>query len=404
MNNTVKQEWTILLYLNGNNELEPEMINSMLSLNNISSLDNINIIIEIGRESLELVKIIRPKETFHEIGENWTGVRRYCYENNKIILIEELGYINMSDPMNMYDFIKYGIENYEANHYMLIIGGHSCTVIGAIPDYTKGQPYIMGIPEMSNAIIKASNDLKVNIDLLILDMCYFNFIEIIYEFGKDERCPVKNILTYIGEGPLSGLPYDNIIKTLEKNINNNDIRVLIKQFVNNLNYNLVAFEIDNFKLENIKKLFNDIGDCYLNESINKEKTINKLFSNSTKDKIISPLVKDLQNSIKELIICHKQLEDNNMGIVNILSELPDDLFQMLFYYRLNFSKLNKWCYLVNNKKIYDYNIADSNNSKLMSIELPIEILYKLIEIINPNVDEKDKKIILENLLKFKKWN
>lgn len=404
MDSTTKKDWTILMYLNGNNELEPEMLNSMLALEGINIISNINIVIEIGREALELVKIIRPAENFNEMGEKWTGVRRYSFINNKIMLTQDLGYKNMADPMNMYEFIKYGIENYEANHYMLIIGGHSCSLIGTTTDYTKERPYIMGIPEMSDAIIKVSNDLKVTIDFLVLDMCYFNFIEIIYEFGKDKQNPIKNILTYIGEGPIYGLPYCNIIKTLEKNILNNDLNFLAKQFIDSLNFNLVAFKIDYFKLENIKGLFNSIGDYYLNNSAKEKLRLNSLFSDSFNNKTLSPLVKELQSSIRGLIVYHKQMENSNSGIVNLITELPADVYQGLFYDRLNFTKFNKWCFLVNSKKIYDYNLVTPSNSKWITIELPIRILYKLIEIINPRLDEDGKKAILENVLKYKKWS
>lgn len=403
MNNNFEENWTILIYLNGNNELEPEMEKVMLSLKAMDIIHNITIVIQIGKESLELVKIIRSMETFNEPDEKWTGVKRYCFKKNKIKFIEDLANKNMADPICMYDFIKWGVENYPANHYMLILGGHSYSLIGAMPDYTQNVPFIMGFPEMSNAITKVIKDLNIKIDLLVLDMCYFNFIEVIYEFGKNKDSSAQNILTYIGEGPIYGLPYDNLIQILEKNIHCTDLNFLIKQFIDNLNFDLVAFRMDYFKLERIKTLFNTLGENYLNQSNDKKISLYKIFSSYTSKEPWSIIINDLKRNIQDLIIHYKKVSNNNLAAINVITELPPDLYQTLFYYRLNFTKQNKWCCAVNNKKISNYDLSVPINSELLPLKLPTEIVYKFIDLMNSPLNAENKKIILKNLLNYKNW-
>ena len=112
------KDWTILIYANGNNEFEPEMYRLFLDSQKIKPNNNINVVIQIGREKRELVNILRPEDTLIETKDNWTGVRRFCLELNgidkyfKATLIKDLGNVNMADPKNLYEFVRWGLLNY----------------------------------------------------------------------------------------------------------------------------------------------------------------------------------------------------------------------------------------------------------------------------------------------------
>lgn len=56
MKKTNIKQWTLLIYANGNNELEPEIWRSKLDAEKVGSSDNINVIMEIGREYPQLEK------------------------------------------------------------------------------------------------------------------------------------------------------------------------------------------------------------------------------------------------------------------------------------------------------------------------------------------------------------
>lgn len=74
MKNT-KKNWTILIYANGNNELEPEMYQTMTQAEKIGSSEEINVVMQLGRAPRELARILRPRESIPNCYHHWTGVR-----------------------------------------------------------------------------------------------------------------------------------------------------------------------------------------------------------------------------------------------------------------------------------------------------------------------------------------
>lgn len=56
--------WTILIYANGNNELEPEMYESMLDCEKVSPDCDVNVIIQLARADRKIAEIMRPDEVF----------------------------------------------------------------------------------------------------------------------------------------------------------------------------------------------------------------------------------------------------------------------------------------------------------------------------------------------------
>lgn len=265
------KNWTILIYADGNNELEPEIWKSKLDAEKVGSSDNINVIMQIGRASRQLAKIIRPFDSIPEENEHWTGVRRYYIQISASILISDLGKINMADPHNLYNFIIWGIKTYPSKHFMLILAGHGVSFIAAMTDLSQDIPYAMGIPQMCRVLNMIQKDTGVKIDILVLDMCCMNTIEILYELGKKEDHTVENVLTYIKAGPLDGLPYDKLIYSIEQNHAENNLFFVIKSIIDTIDLNLVAIKINHGKLKKIKKIVNRLAYSYLTSEEHKDK-------------------------------------------------------------------------------------------------------------------------------------
>lgn len=77
------------MYLDGNNEMDPEMYDTVQNIN--VEIDKYkNIVIEIGQAQFKIVNSIRPYSKEQQ-KYSWTGVRRYLYENNEQKLISDLG-------------------------------------------------------------------------------------------------------------------------------------------------------------------------------------------------------------------------------------------------------------------------------------------------------------------------
>ena len=70
------ETWTILIYANGNNELEPEITKVIEKLKIENIKENFNILVQLARADEELVEKLRG--TIDENNKDrWHGVRRY---------------------------------------------------------------------------------------------------------------------------------------------------------------------------------------------------------------------------------------------------------------------------------------------------------------------------------------
>lgn len=209
-----RKKWTVLIYANGNNELEPEIYSRIQSLQEEVEGEGIYIVIQLARMSTQRLKLLRPKL---KIGKEWTGVRRFVLKEGKNTLVGELGKVNMADPFTLYHFITWGITHYPAENVMLILSGHGAGFIGLMTDYTQDKPYIMTIKGFTNALYLSRRKTGKAIDCILLDTCYMNMVELWHELACIPKNTVKYILAPIQNIALEGIPYPMIIKLLETN-------------------------------------------------------------------------------------------------------------------------------------------------------------------------------------------
>jgi hypothetical protein len=382
----VQKQWTLLIYANGNNELEPEMWQAKLDAEKTGSSHDVDAIMQIGREDRQLIRILRPMDILPDASERWVGVRRYYIKKNQSDLINDLGSINMAHPRSLYDFIKWGTENYPARHYMLILGGHALQFVGMMTDYSQNIPYIMGIPEMVKALNLLKKDTGKNIDLLVLDTCHMNSVEVIYELGQDEDHAVQNVITFIGEGPIAGLPYDSLIYLVQKNIDN-DVAYIIKQIIDLLHFDLVAFEVNHKKLQNIERAAHELDRHHLNGDGQEEANVLD--------------TRCLDNKLASIIIHSKCISQKKCHAIMMAATMVSPPLAH-FYHRLTFARNNCWARLrLNEFKDNDY--AANMRLELVPISLLKETLYCFIAIMNQKLDQQRLEMILEELLIYKNW-
>jgi hypothetical protein len=380
-----EKEWTILIYANGNNDLEPEMYQAIENIKKAADHPAVNVVIELGRADELLVNLLR-KTRPPKPDDNWHGVRRYLARQNQLILLNQLGKINMAHPHSLMEFIKWGIRTFPAKRYMLILGGHGYQFVGTMTDYTQERPYIMGIPEMVKAIDLAGSAVKQKIDVLLLDTCYFNFIEVMYELGKNEHHTVQNALTYVFKGPIAGLPYNKIIDLAqEKQLS--DTHTVVKELIDILPSDLVSFTIDHERLKAIKEQFNQFA-LTLDRS-------EEPFNGTTN------LPYDLSAMLFSLVIHFKKVLQPHEALIAVAkkpSRSPDLISR---YYRLSFAQHNRWTYLLSNKTF----AADTaqEKSSLVPLTLSRQDIYAFISLMNPEVSFDCRDKMLEELFRQKKW-
>lgn len=346
-----KKEWTVIMYLNGSNELAIEMENTFKQLCKINK-SNVNIVIQLSKAPIDLVRTIRQDDSSY--AEDWTGTRRYSIINGNLEIVQSNEYINMADYRNLYDFIKWAANKFPAKRYMVSISGHGF-IVASLSDLCGKEPYIMGMYEMCTAI----NNLKniIDIDILILDICNMNTIELIYELGKEKVNVVKYIMTYINNGPLEGMDYNYIIKKIDDEPTN----LILKNIVNKSKQNLVAIEVKHGKLEKIKELSNKLAYYWL---LNNEEEATK-----EEIKLYNDIYKKVDKVINQLILCAQNIEQRKRLIHLIFYneyQIEDVESFVRFYYKLAFTK-NNYCSNLMGRKSY----TEKTNMKNSKIEQEI---------------------------------
>ena len=175
-------DWTIMLYLNGDNNLENHV---MTDINNIEAncpTANVNMLLMVDRETANA-------------DYNWTNPRIYeikrDYNSNSIgsTLRENLpeNDFDMGDPQTLADFGTMCVNAYPADHYMLVVYNHGSgwhkgdkeDNKGISWDDTNGGNYI-GIAngELEYALGEIKNTIGDNIDIVHFDACLMQMWEV----------------------------------------------------------------------------------------------------------------------------------------------------------------------------------------------------------------------------------
>ncbi len=416
MNEKHKAKWTVLIYANGNNELEPEIYQILQDACKPDYLGDLNLLIEIGREDRQCVRILRPAELIANTSDAWCGVRRYCISNHNAQLLENLGNQNMADPMRLCEFINWGMEKFPAEHIMLVLEGHGASFIGVMTDYSQTCPYIMGTAEMCKAIQTGSTNAHKKIDILVLDMCYMNYIEVLFELGKEPANAVQHLLTYIEEGPFKGLQFDHMLSLLQQNSSIESTEEILRLLIADMPYNLVAARIEHNKLGKIKNFFSNAAYNYLKEGkalVKPEKlliTCNSEFSwcryTRQINKHLSSLIIDYKyyshdkkdNTSQETKDQHSAAIPDR--VINVVTTELGDLLPA--YYKLSFSRNNYWTKLICGESALKYN----NSYIRVGFEpsaITKDAMIVLILSSNPSISWGNAKKILNRLCKYKKW-
>ncbi|MSP54253.1 MAG: hypothetical protein EXR69_01400 [Myxococcales bacterium] len=116
---TPRAAWTVMVFMNGDNDLEEWALGDMNELEEVGSTDEVNFIVQMDRS---------PDYT--RIDGNWSGSRRFRAEadsDTRVIgspVVEDLGETDSGDPQTVIDFANWTIENYPADHYALVLWDH----------------------------------------------------------------------------------------------------------------------------------------------------------------------------------------------------------------------------------------------------------------------------------------
>lgn len=104
--------WTVLIFMNANNDLSQYAVENLKDMERVGSNDEINIVTQWSSK------------------ETGKAVRMLIHKNpnsaDDIIspVLQDLGKVDMGDYRNLEDFIQWGVQNFPAQHYFIIVWDH----------------------------------------------------------------------------------------------------------------------------------------------------------------------------------------------------------------------------------------------------------------------------------------
>jgi hypothetical protein len=208
--------WTFMAYLDGDNDLEGSEIASFNLMESAANNANVNVIVQLDRIP-----------GYDSSNGDWTTTRRYKVKydtniNNFASYTEgvdywDLGELNMAAPTTLSDFVSWTKTYYPADHYCLVLANHGDgwqplgveqrVPTGILWDNTSGG--YMSTAELGTALNSATSGGTQKLDVLFLDACLMQMIEVGYE--------VKNYSQYLVASEYYGWtlgPYDDYISAI----------------------------------------------------------------------------------------------------------------------------------------------------------------------------------------------
>ncbi len=171
----VEAQWTVLIYMDGDNNLEPYMIDNFLEMALVGSDAEVSVVVQFDR--------IAGYDTSYG---DWTGCLRFYVEYGMTPTaanaLADLGEVNMGDEATLEDFLLWGADTFRAERYMVVLKDHGGAWTGCCVDYSSSHD-ILNLPEMSYALRSMINVTGAPIDLLLFDDCLMGSMEVAAEFG-----------------------------------------------------------------------------------------------------------------------------------------------------------------------------------------------------------------------------
>ena len=206
------------MYLDGDNNLESYALTDLNEMEQVGSSSQVNIIVQLDQSS------------------NYNHCKRYYVtkdSNTSTIsstVLQDLGNVDMANSASLLSFLNYGISNYPANHYMVILWDHgsgwkikaprSAATKGiCYDDHGASSSVPLSIHNLRDVFAQVRTTLGKNIDVLGFDACLMQMLEVAYEVRNDTDYIVGSEETM----PDTGLVYN---QTLQHLVDNPDLTPL----------------------------------------------------------------------------------------------------------------------------------------------------------------------------------
>lgn len=163
------REWTFLVFLNADNNLYRYGLLNLQQMEQVGSTNDVNIVVEMDHAP-------REKPT-----------QRLYVQKGQSQVLETLGETNMGDWKHLADFVTWGMKNFPAKRYALVMWNHGAGWEGI--SYDDNPHASIRIPDMALALRQVQTNLGAMgrrstgplLDILNFDACLMSGLETAYE-------------------------------------------------------------------------------------------------------------------------------------------------------------------------------------------------------------------------------
>ena len=205
------KEWTIMVFVNGKNNLEPYALTDVNEMEMIGSSDQVNVVAEVGRIA-----------GYSNADGDWKTARRYLIKKDtdktKITspVVQEIAKVDMGDYKHLVEFANWAKTTYPAKKYMLVVWNHGAGWIKS-----RGNGFDKGISyddQTGNHITTPQLGMALKaigkVDVYGSDACLMQMPEVDYEIkdyadyiiGSEETEPGDGYTYNLLLGPLVAKP------------------------------------------------------------------------------------------------------------------------------------------------------------------------------------------------------
>ncbi|HEY3999785.1 MAG TPA: clostripain-related cysteine peptidase [Candidatus Xenobia bacterium] len=187
-----KANWTILLYNAADNNLLPNQVQNVVDCQKVGSTPSMNVVSQFDAGGTD-------------------GCTRYYVKKSNASKIDSpavqpMGTVNMADPKTLSDFIQWGVKNYPANHYMVVINDHGDGWRGAVEDDSAGGAF-MSLKDIQSGLQQAQDATGTKMDIVGFDACLMANAEVAEQLKNNCDYMVASEET---EGS-NGWPYTTVV-------------------------------------------------------------------------------------------------------------------------------------------------------------------------------------------------
>src|SRR5215510_7905000 len=103
------KQWTVMVYLAGDNNLDAASLADLAEMKKVGSTDEVDVVAELDRQGAGI------------------GTKRYHLQKGTPLAkdaVEDLGETDTGDPAVLKSFLMWGIKNYPAEKYLVVLWNH----------------------------------------------------------------------------------------------------------------------------------------------------------------------------------------------------------------------------------------------------------------------------------------